>query len=106
MYMCRKCGESFYELPEYREERERGYEVLTDYDCPCCGAYEALEEAVECERCGELVLKDNSFVDNNLKYSCLDCAETGEPDYDRRLRKKGILHYDTLRIDVGVPQPC
>ena len=103
MYMCERCGEAFCELPVYREDYG---EFITSHNCPSCGAYEALEDAVECERCGELVFEYDSFTDNSLKCSCLDCAETGEPDYDKRLRKKGILHYDTLRIDIGVPQPC
>ena len=103
MYMCERCGEAIEALPVYREDYG---EVLTSRDCPFCHGYESLEEAVECERCGELVFKYDSFVDNKLQRSCLNCAELGEPDYDKRLRKKGILHYDSLRIDLGLSQPC
>lgn len=78
MFACCECGEIFHEEDaeirvetEYIEGWRRTERYLT---CPSCGS-EDLEEAVQCEECGEWIAPNKIFDIEELDEKlCPDCA--------------------------------
>lgn len=73
-YICLECSMLFDE-PDRWEERHGlstpPYEEFTG--CPHChGAY---DEAVECERCGAIIPKNDAYDDEQGHYMCDACMD-------------------------------
>lgn len=70
-YKCTKCGRTSFEedLPTIVFDREEG--GLTIYDYTCCG--QEMDEAYECEICGELITFDESV--GFMRSCCKECFD-------------------------------
>ncbi|MBO8428128.1 MAG: hypothetical protein IAC58_06270 [Firmicutes bacterium] len=67
--ICPYCGEEIYGDYNY----ETGH---TDYDCSSCDSHFTEDDFIECDKCGNLVYKDdiNEITTNDtVEYLCNDC---------------------------------
>lgn len=76
MYICKDCGEVFEDCDTYEEARPygMGYAYETFAICPYCKSDDFVE-AIECNRCGEILAKEDCEYDESLNYLCEHCYE-------------------------------
>ena len=78
MLICNDCGAIFSEdeVKVIRESRPYGEGTASEefHCCPHCGGF-GIEEAVQCNLCGEYGHRDNMEMDENLNYLCEVCYE-------------------------------
>ena len=104
MYICRECGITRDELPTVREYHNDYYfEDYADTRCTACGEFDAMEKAVECDRCGDLVPLEAAEA-YGFKYVCGRCAANAEREREaRKMNIRRRLNYgDIVRIDERV----
>lgn len=94
MYYCRNCEESFsgddLERRQVCFEDEYGVSHLfpdkhyhTVYACPNCHSEDELDEAIQCEQCGEWLPEDEVFdtteyINGGCGYCCQQCIDDGD----------------------------
>lgn len=76
MYICNDCGEVFSDYKIIEDPRPYGMGYVNERFgvCPHCDSDDCCE-AVECERCGEVVAKDDCEYSESLEYLCKQCHE-------------------------------